>query len=280
MVHYFGSHMHNNNLIKSAKKVKSANGNILQIFLTIPGDDKTRQRNIDDLHNFKKYLEKNNMKVVVHSSYLHNLCRPWDEYSWWLKNLELEIKYSHEIGAIGVVLHLGKQLNFTLEEAYNNMYTSLIYLHHKTKEYSDVQILLETPTGQGTQICYKIDDFAKFYKKISCNPNKEIRKRLKICIDSCHIFTAGYDIRTKNKIKNYLETFNELIGLKHIKLVHLNDSKIKLGGLVDRHQNIGSGYIGFEALKCFFDIFRDLNIPVVLETPGDGYITEIKLLSE
>jgi endonuclease IV len=105
------------------------------------------------------------MKVVVHSAYIHNVARNWDEYSWWIINLQSEIKYAHEIGAIGLVLHVGKQLDLSIEEAYNNMYSSLVYIHNKTRDYKDVIIMLETPTGQGSQLCYRIEDFAYFYKK-------------------------------------------------------------------------------------------------------------------
>lgn len=280
MEHYFGAHQDSENLIDSAKRIKEAGGNIVQIFLTIPGTTKAAKRNKEELNAFKNYLEENNMKVVVHSSYIHNMAREWDEYSWWIINLQAEIKYAHEIGAIGIVLHVGKQLDLSIEQAYNNMYSSLVYIHNKTIEYKDIIIMLETPTGQGSQLCYRIEDFAYFYKKLSKNINKEIKDRFKICVDTCHIFASGYDIRNKHKIKAYLEAFEELIGLKYIKLIHLNDSKVQLGEQKDRHNNIGKGYIGLEGLEYFYEYFKRLGIPIVLETPDYGYKTEIKLLKK
>ena len=280
MEHYFGAHQDSDNLINSAKSIKDAGGNLIQIYLTMPGTTKTVERNKKDLSDFKIYLKENNMKVVVHSSYLHNIARDWDEYSFWIMNLKLEIKYAHEIGAIGLVLHIGKQLDLSLEEAYNNMYTMLIYIHNQTLEYKDIIIMLETPTGQGSQLCYKIEDLAYFYKKLSKNINKEVRNRFKICIDTCHIFASGYDIRNKHLIKSYLEAFEELIGIKYVKLIHLNDSKVNIGEQKDRHNNIGKGYIGLKGLQYFFEYFKKLGIPVVLETPDFGYRTEIKLLKK
>lgn len=279
MEHYYGAHIDSFNLTDGANEIKKYGGNILQIFLTLPGEQKTVERSKTELENFKKLLESNNMKVVVHSSYMHNMARDWDNYSWWLKNLEIEIKYAHIIGAIGLVLHFGKKLELSKEEAYNNMYTSLLYIHNKTKEYNDIIILLETSTGQGSEVCFKIEELAHFYRKFSKNENKEIRERFKLCIDSCHIFSAGYNLKTKKDVKLFLEAFEELIGLRYVKLIHLNDCKVDVGGQKDRHENIGKGYIGLEGLKYFFKYFQKLRIPTILETPNAGYRTEIKLLT-
>jgi deoxyribonuclease-4 len=280
MTHYFGAHYDSDNLIESAERIKNAGGNFIQIFLTMPGNTKTLHRTTEDLNNFKDYLIKNNMKVVVHSSYTHNIAKNWDTYSWWLKNMELEIKYSHMINAIGLVVHLGKQLDLTIEEVYNNMYTSLLYIHHKTIQYKDVKIFLETSTGQGSETCTRLEDLAYFFKRFSKNENKDIKSRFCLCVDTCHIFAAGYDIRTKKQIKSYLEAFEELIGIRHISLIHLNDSKSKLGEHRDRHNNIGKGYIGIEGLTLFFQYFKKLNVPIILETPDYGYRMEISLLSK
>jgi deoxyribonuclease-4 len=297
MEHYFGAHYDSHNLIESAEKIKRAGGNLIQIFITLPNQPRNsknssnsiapsfgkdeqlaRQRSPTELSDFKNHLLNNNMKVVVHSSYMHNIARNWNEYSWWIKNLETEIKYASYIGALGIVLHFGKILDLTIEEAYNNMYTSLVYVHNKTKEYSDIKIFLETSSGQGTESCTKIEDLAHFYKKISRNSNKEFKDRIKLCIDTCHIFAAGYNLETKKDIKRYLEIFEELIGIRYIYLIHLNDSKVKLGAMKDRHDNIGKGYIGLKGLTEFYKYFKNLGVPIILETPNNGYVTEIKLL--
>jgi deoxyribonuclease IV len=276
---YFGAHNRtSDDMLNGIKEIKEAGGNIVQIFLVPPGSKKVEDRTNTELDEVKKYIKLHQMKLVVHSSYLHNLARNWDTYSWWLKNLELEIINAHKIGAFGLVLHFGKRLDLSTEEAYNNMYSSLIFVLNKTKEFKDVKIFLETPTGQGTEICYKIEDLAHFYKKFSKNPNPEIKERVRLCIDTCHIFSAGYNIVTKNEVKLYLETFEELIGIRYIGLIHLNDSRVEVGAQVDRHENIDKGYIGINGLKAFFNYFRKLKIPIVLETPNNGFEWEIKLL--
>jgi len=279
MQHYFGTHIDtNDDLIGPTKSVKDVGGNFVQIFLTVPGTQHVTKYKNDTLLNYKKYLEKNNMKVVVHSSYIHNLAKDWDHYSWWIKNLELEIMYAHLIGAVGIVIHFGKKIELSTEEAYNNMYSSLLYIHSKTLEYKDVTIILETSTGQGTEICFTIEDLAYFFKKFSKNENKEIKDRFRLCIDTCHIFSAGYDIRTKSDVEKYLQQFENLIGLRYVKLIHLNDCKVNMGEHVDRHQNIGKGFIGMTGLKHFFKYFKKLGVGIILETPGDEYLKEIPKL--
>ena len=255
-VHYFGAHISSpDNMLEGAKLVKKHGGNLVQVFLTRPGQQSIATKNEEEIDNFKKYIKENEMKVVVHSSYIHNFCKNWDSYSWWIVNFENEIELSSKLGAFGIVLHFGSQLNLSIEEAYNNMFSSLIYIHNKTDKFKNVKIFLETPAGQGTQICWKIEDLSYFYKKFKRSTNKELKDRIKLCIDSCHIFSAGHDIRNETLIKLYLESFEELIGLSNVGLIHLNDSKIDLGGRVDRHENIGQGFIGQEPLKIFFNYY-------------------------
>jgi len=274
--HYFGAHILD---FKSIEQLKKAGGNLIQIFMTFPKNIKTETQIINYLIKLKEYLQTNNIKVVVHSSYLHNLAKNWNEYSWWITQIIIEIKYAYLINAIGLVVHIGNKLELSISEAYNNVYTSLLYIHNKTIEYKSVKILLESSSGQGTELCYKLNDLSHFYKKFSKNEIKSIKDRFKLCIDTCHIFVAGYDLTTIKKIKNYLDKFDELIGLKYIKLIHLNDSKSIIGSRKDRHDNIGKGKIGIIGLRYFYKYFKKLNIPIILETPGNGYLSEIKLLN-
>lgn len=279
MVFYFGSHISSHgNLVETTNNVLQAGGNLIQIMLTIKGNRLVSDKSKPKLIELSEHLKDNNMIAIVHSSYTHNIARSWDYHSWWLKNMELEIEYASVLGAKYIVIHLGKSLDLSKEEAYNNMYTFLVHLHSKTLKYIHIKILLETSTGQGSELCYKLEDLSHFYKKISNSINRDFKKRIKLCVDTCHIFSAGYDIRTTNSIKLYFEAFEELIGLRYIYLLHLNDSKVELGKQVDRHANIGKGYIGYKSLSKIFEMFKRLNIPIVLETPGDGYKTEINKL--
>ena len=274
---YFGAHYQSDDLIKSAKKVKTVGGNLIQIFVYQPSMkiNLTTSRSKPQLDKFKLYLKENNMKSIVHASYTHNLARDWDKHSPQLKVLEAEIKTAAYLNAVGIVIHFGKQLDLSKEEAYNNMYTSLVHLHNQTLN-DKVTILLETPTGQGTETCYKIEELAHFYKKFK--RHTMLKERFRICIDTCHIFSAGYDLKTPTDAKLYLEAFDELIGLKYVSLIHLNDCKVQCGFRKDRHQNIGKGFIGMPGLQYFFNFFYKLSVPIILETPSNGFKIEIPLL--
>lgn len=269
-MHYFGAHYDAEEIIHSLMKIKSDGGNLVQIFIT----GQKNRYDKDKIALCKKYMYHYKMKIVIHSSYTHNIARYWDEYSWWINNIKNEIEIAHKLNALGIVLHFGKKLELTIQEAFNNMYTSLIYINQNTLKYNDVKIFLETSTGQGTELCYKLEELAQFYKKITNHP--ALKNRIKLCVDTCHIFSAGYDIRTHKKIDEYLKKFDQLIGIENIGLIHLNDSFVKLGEKKDRHQSIGRGYIGKEGLKYFFDYFYKKNIPIVLETSSQYFYQEIK----
>ncbi len=266
---YFGAtiRIKNNNMIDAAKKIKEAGGNFLQIFLSLPSQKLIEKQSEKELYGFKKYLKDNDMKVVIHASYTYNIAADWDEYAWWIINLEIEIEHAYKMGAMGIVLHTGNQLNLPLWKAINNMYTSLIYIHNKTKKYKDVKIILETPSGQGTELLYKLEEFSKFYRKFAITENTDIKDRFGVCLDTCHVFAAGYDLKNKNKIKIFLETFDELIGIKNLKVIHFNDAVEDVGSRLDRHATIGDGKIGLRNMKYLFKYFKKYKIPTVLETP-------------
>lgn len=217
-------------------------------------------------------------KYVVHASYTINLARNWDEYSIWIHQFINEIISAHKLNAIGIVIHMGKQLELSKEDAYNNMYTSLLYVNQQTQKYKSVKIFLETSTGQGSELCYKLEDFAYFFKKLLRNKNEEINSRFRICLDTCHVFAAGYDLSKEASVLLYLEAFEELIGLRYINLIHLNDSKNEVGSNIDRHENIGDGKIGKDSLLFIAKYFNKLNVPIILETPSLHLYRDLKML--
>lgn len=269
---YIGAHIdyeHRDNVIK-------VGGNAIQMFMTITKTqfNSIKKEVLDERKNLLDIL------VIIHSSYMHNISKDWDEYSWWIKAIINEVIYCYYIGSPAIVLHFGKYLELSKEEAFNNMYTSLIYIHNKTKKYKNVKILLETSAGQGTELCYDLNDLEKFYKKISDNEDKSFSKRIKLCLDTCHIFAAGYDISNHKKVHDFLNLFDTKIGLKHIKVLHLNDCSAKLGERKDRHASIGNGNIGIDGLIAMFEYFYKKDTPIILETPGDAYKNEIPMLLE
>ena len=188
---------------------------IIQLFVSL---GKTKRKYYDEI--IQKY--KNKILFSVHISYIINIALDSSVHSWWIRNIVEQIKLAHEIGAFCVVIHLGKSLDLSIETAMNNMYINLLKVHNKLDKIP-IKILIETSTGQGTEMCYTIEKLAKFFNKFTVN--KELSDRFGICLDTCHIFNAGYDIGTKDNVIKYMDKFEELIGVSKIKLIHLNNSK-------------------------------------------------------
>jgi deoxyribonuclease-4 len=257
-------------LLQEATKVNNMGANFIQLFVN------TNNNNISHYVLLNNYLKTNNMKCVVHASYTINLSKTWDEYSFHINHFIQEIERADLIGAIGIVVHLGKQLDLDNAEALNNMFSSLLFVHNKTKKYSNIKIFIETSSGQGTEMCFQIQDFAHFFRKFAHHKNQDIKDRFRICLDTCHIFSAGYDLRTTGNINMYLDILEELIGLRYVGLIHLNDSKNELGANIDRHENLGDGFIGKTGLKTFANFFKKLKVPIILETPSNKHMSEVK----
>lgn len=228
---------------------------VIQLFVSL-------NKSSESFYNPIKELCKSlDMKISVHISYTINIANDPTKYSWSIRQFIEEIKLAYKIGAFAVVVHLGKQLDLPLEVAINNMLINLLKVIHETRDLN-INILLETSTGQGSELCYNLNDLSSFYKKIK-------HKKIGICVDTCHIFNAGYDIRNVKSIKDYLEEFDKKIGLTEIKLIHLNDSRNDIGKKIDRHANIGKGFIGEIGLKQIVMFFSKIGVPIVLETPNE-----------
>lgn len=260
----------NNNILENIPKTKKIGCSILQIFAE---DAIVYNKNLQS--QIKKELIKYNLKCVIHSSYAINMASDYDEYAYSFNRFIDEIIMASEIEAFGIVIHMGKHKSLSINKALNNMYQFLLEIHNKTIEYKTVKILLETSTGQGTEMCYKLEDLAHFFNKFAFSKDKIIRDRFKITIDTCHIFNAGYNLKSIKGIDTYLSDFDKLIGLKHINLIHLNDSKNDVGMHKDRHERLGKGYIGKKNILYIIHFFKSLNVPIVLETPTENISKEI-----
>jgi apurinic endonuclease APN1 len=272
-MHLIGIHIssHPEEILLAIEEAYKAGANIVQFFVNNSIKDKTIYKKVNYL------LISKGMKCVVHISYTVNLASNWDQYSFNLQQFIDEINLASIVEAMSVVVHMGKKLELSLEEAINNMYTSLLYVHQQTKN-TGIKILLETSTGQGSEIGYKIDELAIIYRKFSKHKNKEIADRFGICLDTCHVFSAGYNLSNKETREIFFDNFNELIGLKEIKLVHLNNSKVPCGTKVDRHENISNGYITEKALVKIANNFKKKMVPIILETSYPKILDDLKLL--
>jgi len=128
---------------------------------------------------------------------------------------------------------------------------------------SGVSIIIEATAGQGNLLGGRFEEIAAIIDRI------EDKSRIGVCIDTCHIFAAGYDIRDKQSYKKTMTAFDDIVGFKYIRGLHLNDAKAEIGTRADRHENIGKGHIGIDAFKMLMGDSRFDGIPCILETPNE-----------
>lgn len=256
-----------------AKKIYDNGGNMVQIFVSA-----SSKKAYEYYKKFNGFLKFHIMKCAVHASYTINLSKDWNNHSWWIKQFVLELNSAHLVGASYIVVHIGKQLELSLDQAINNMYTSLLEVVNQLSKDNNVKILIETCAGQGSEILKNISDLGLFYKKLKNHKNKHISEKFGICLDTCHVFSAGNDIRGKDNIHKFMKLVQEHIGIEEIKMIHLNDSKTDIGSGIDRHANIGDGFIGKESLLIIAKLFIKLGVPIMLETPDDKIMNDLKIL--
>lgn len=224
----------------------------------------TRRKSINDLNIEKghKVMEQYGLSnIVVHAPYIINIgntTKP-EVYELGVNFLQNEIERTQALGAKDIVLHPGAHVGAGADKGINQIIKGL---NEVLTHDHDVRIALETMAGKGTEIGRSFEELARIIDGVTHND------RLSICFDTCHTHDAGYNI--KNDFDGVLNEFDKIIGIDRIKVVHVNDSKNEQGAHKDRHENIGFGYIGFDALNnvVHHEAFKD--IPKILETPYVG----------
>ncbi|HRW58890.1 MAG TPA: deoxyribonuclease IV [Chlamydiales bacterium] len=224
----------------------------------------------------KTRKEEKILSVASHASYLINLGSPKkDTYEKSIQAFEEEIERCLSLEIDFLIFHPGSYLDADINESMDQIIHALSKFESKLKK-SSLRLLFETTAGQGTNIGSTFEELhyliKPLYKKIPIG----------ICIDTCHIFASGYDIRTKEALNKTLLDFDNIIGLKHLYALHLNDSKAELGSKKDRHENIGKGKIGLDGFKAIMQNSKLNHLPMFLETPnGDkNWADEISLLKK
>lgn len=210
---------------------------------------------------FKKAWENSCiLEVVAHCTYLINIGSPKMATLKRSKMaLENELQICQALGIPNLVLHPGSRLDSSQEACIKQIAQTLDEVLENNPGES--KILLETMAGQGTGVGYKFEQIASIFDMC------KHKKRLGVCLDTCHIFAAGYDFRAQKDYENMVQEFDNIIGLKNLKAMHINDSKKDLASKVDRHEEIGQGKLGLEPFKFIFNDERFFDVPKILETP-------------
>ncbi len=224
----------------------------------------TRRKSIEDLNIEKGHeaMDKYGLSnLVVHAPYIINIANTTkpEVFQLGVDFLQNEIERTQALGAKDIVLHPGSHVGAGADKGIQQIIKGL---NEVLTHDNDVRIALETMAGKGSEVGRTFEEIAQIIDGVTHND------RLSICFDTCHTHAAGYNI--KEDFDGVLNEFDKIIGLDRIKVVHVNDSKNEQGAHKDRHENIGFGHIGFDALNyvVHHDVFKD--IPKILETPYVG----------
>ena len=256
-------------LHKALDRARSVGCDAVQIFVKSNRSWAVKPLTEDDVARFKAQAEESGIRPVVgHTSYLLNMASPKDDL--WQRSrdtLIVELERCEALGVGWLVLHPGSHVGSGEEAGLARVAQGLGEVHAATPGFR-AQILLETTAGQGTNLGYSFEHLAWM---IEHTPEGE---RLGVCLDTCHVFAAGYELRTPEGYEATMEAFDQTVGLERLKALHLNDSKGDLGSRKDRHEHIGQGHIGLEGFRNVLNDPRLTGLPGLLETPKSDDLHE------
>jgi deoxyribonuclease-4 len=224
--------------------------------------------NMNDADACRKYIEQNDIYLVAHSTYILNIASKLED-TYQVDTAVDDLISIKKLGGRGSVFHVGKHKDRDYDECVNNMKDYIMAVIDQTKEYNSL-FILETAAGCGTEMLTTIEELGAFYHSF----DDDYKRHIRICIDTCHVFSAGYDLRTEDTTHSFIKLVEANIGWNNVELIHLNDSKTKLNSRVDRHDNLGKGFIGsdsLEGLQYFISYCKGKHIPIILETPSNEH---------
>ena len=211
---------------------------------------------------FRQALERTGIRdTVAHSSYLINLASPDD--ALWKRSIEamvVEMQRCHELGIGDLVVHPGAHMGTGEETGLRRIALAIDELHRRTQDLG-VTIDLETTAGQGSWLGYRFDHLQSILELVT-HP-----RRLGVCVDTCHIFAAGYSLDRPERYDGTIKQLDGTIGIDRLRVWHLNDSSRECGSRVDRHAGIGAGKMGLEPFRHLVNDLRFRHLPMILETP-------------
>jgi deoxyribonuclease-4 len=250
------------NSVDNAKKIGCS---AFQIFSRNPRGWAAKPLAPDDVQLFRSKMSASGIDkdaVIVHMPYLPNLSGPDGElYTKSVETLAGEMERCRDLGIPYLVIHLGSHLGKGTAAGISQLVKAIRIAQKKSKD--GLVVLLENNASQKNRIGGNFEELRMILDQLD-NP-----KEFGVCTDTCHLFAAGYDLRTKDEVDKTLAKFDDTVGLKELKFIHLNDSKGPLGSGLDRHEHIGLGMIGKEGLGAFLNHRAVRGLPVIMETPID-----------
>ena len=249
---------------KSVDNAVERNCSAFQIFTRSPRSWHAKDLTKEDIDAFKSKLKSSKIDrfaTCAHMPYLPNLATPKnDGFEKSVNTLISEVERCAQLGIPYLVTHLGSHLG-TGEEAGIKKLVEGLTKAGQTK--NDVIILLENTAGQKNSVGSDFKQLGEIFKQLKPG------KKFGVCLDTCHAFVAGYDLRTADKVKETFKEFDKHVGIENLKILHLNDARGEIGCNLDRHYHLGLGGIGEEGITSVVKFANKKKIPIILETPID-----------
>ena len=247
---------------RAVARAKQAGCDCVQLFTKNNNQWRAKPIEVAECQAFQQQLEETGITAPLsHSSYLLNLASPDDELRRRsIDGFVTELQRAGQLGIWAVVLHPGAAMGSSEAAAIRRIVQGLNEALRQTRG-SDTMCLLETTAGQGTSIGSRFEHLARILERV------RQADRVGVCLDTCHLFAAGHDLRTPEAYERTMAELDRLIGTGQVRALHLNDSKRELGSRVDRHEHIGEGKLGRGAFRCVMRDPRWHGIPMYLETP-------------
>ncbi len=260
--HLLGAHMSiAGGLHAAIERGMKAGCTAIQIFTENSTQWKSRPLRAKDIETYKiQQAESRIYTIVAHDSYLINLCATDKRILQKSRSAyKRELNRCETLGIPNLVFHPGSHRGAGLKDAINRIAESLNLVHHRTSGYR-VRSTIECTAGQGTSVGYRFEQLRAIIDLV------EDKSRMAVCLDTCHLFAAGYEIHTEVGYERTFQEFDSIIGLDKLSVFHCNDSKRDLGSRIDRHEHIGKGKIGEVGFSLLMNDARFVRIPKILET--------------
>lgn len=250
-------------LHKVFERASDIGAEAIQVFLSAPQQWKPPTFTDEQVAAFKAAHAESPMPVFVHGTYLMNFGSK-DEalLNRSVASLRSSLRWAGELGLVGTIFHTGSHLGAGFEAVLPNVCSRIREAMDASPNAS--RVLLETNAGQGNCIGRTFGELGAIIRGLEGDP------RVGVCLDTCHVFAMGYDISSREGCEQTMEEFAREIGLDRLVAVHANDSKMPLGGVRDRHENIGEGEIGLDGFRTLMQHPAFQDVPFLLEVPGFG----------
>lgn len=249
---------------KSVERTADIGGNIMQLFSSSPRTWASANPSDDDIQTFLDTRQKRGIgDAYFHACYLINLADRGVTGEKSVKSLIDELNIAKKVNVIGSVVHTGTYKTDDEKPEDEEHYEHLISQIQEVLDNSPKETLLLLENAGNRKIGKDIDQLARIIKDVDDD-------RVRVCLDTCHLHAAGYDISTEEKFEDFFSRFDEMIGLDKLELIHVNDSRDELGALRDRHANIGEGKIADGTFELLLNRPETRDKPFIIETPGFG----------